>query len=458
MPSAFSGIEMGRRALSAHQQAIDVTGHNIANINTPGYSRQEIVFATTDPYTNPSVRMDLTKGQFGTGVMVQAIRRVRAGYLDGRARDSMSRYGAQTQKSDWLSQAENAFREPGDSGLNAALSRFASAWQNVSKDAQNGGTRAVLIEQAQSFANDINSLANRLDRMAQDADSLIAGKLQEANDLTGRIASLNGEIKKVMAIGQEPNDLRDNRDRLLDRLAELTDFVQTDRADGMVTVSIGGTNVVLDDRNTVLIASSGIASGEIGGIGEAKASIQARRAEIGTLAARIVQDVNTQHRAGFDLDGNAGGDFFTAVPGNEAATMAVSADLTADPRKLAAAETIASAGPPPLPVPGDGDNALKIARLQEQKGMNGGTQTYGEYYTQTVSRLGAESRTALDGLDGEKAYLDALSQQRESVSGVSLDEETLNLIRFQRGYEAAARLVSTMDEMLDTIINGLGTR
>jgi len=453
MSSAFSGIEMGKRALAAHQQAIDVTGHNIANVNTPGYSRQEAILATTDPYTEPSARLDLTSGQFGTGVQMEAIRRIRADFLDRRARDAISRSGSGSQKSDWLTQAEAAFQEPGENGLNAALGRFWNAWQNVSKDPQNTATRAVMIEQAQSFAKSFRGVVGRLDQTLSDADKLLAAKLQELNGLTGRIASLNGKIRQVMALGQEPNDLLDMRDHLLDQLADLADFVQTNRTDGMVTVSIAGVNVVMDDQSLALTDASGIREGQIGGIAEARDIIQAWRDEVNSLASQIIQSVNARHRVGYDLDGNAGGDFFA---GTDATDIAISADLLSDPRRVAAAQTLASTGPPPVPVPGDGSNALGIAQLQQQKLMDAGALTFGDYYTRSVSLLGSQVRSAVDESEGQKAYMDALTRQRESVSGVSLDEEMVNMVRFQRGYEAAAKLITTMAEMLDTIINLIG--
>jgi len=310
-----------------------------------------------------------------------------------------------------------------------------------------------MIEQAQSFAKSFRGVVGRLDQTLSDADKLLAAKLQELNGLTGRIASLNGKIRQVMALGQEPNDLLDMRDHLLDQLADLADFVQTNRTDGMVTVSIAGVNVVMDDQSLALTDASGIREGQIGGIAEARDIIQAWRDEVNSLASQIIQSVNARHRVGYDLDGNAGGDFFA---GTDATDIAISADLLSDPRRVAAAQTLASTGPPPVPVPGDGSNALGIAQLQQQKLMDAGALTFGDYYTRSVSLLGSQVRSAVDESEGQKAYMDALTRQRESVSGVSLDEEMVNMVRFQRGYEAAAKLITTMAEMLDTIINLIG--
>jgi flagellar hook-associated protein 1 FlgK len=260
-----------------------------------------------------------------------------------------------------------------------------------------------------------------------------------------QLADLNKQITSVQALGFPANDLLDKRDYLLDQLAKLTDYVLATDENGAISVSIGSTLLVFGNQYRQLADASDISSGEIGGLKDAEASVQQVLADVNTLAGQIITSVNALHQTGYDLDGNAGGLFFN---GSDAATIGLDPAISSDLRKIAASS---QAG-----VVGDGSIAREIGNLKRQLTMNGGTVSFDDFYNGLVTNLGVAAKNAENSFEVENLVLEQIENQRSSVSGVSLDDEMVNLTQYQRSYEAAARFVTVADSLLDTLINRTG--
>jgi flagellar hook-associated protein 1 FlgK len=467
MWGTFGSIEIALRALQAQRLALDVIAHNIANASTPGYSRQTARLETAPPYPWPGLTASAGAGQLGTGVEVGAVDRLRDAFTDLQLRQQYTLSGYYTVLADGYAQVEAVFNEPSDSGLNEQLGRFWGAWQELSLNPQDTAIRTSVIQSAQNLASLFNGMVDRLRQLQRDLNFRVTSKVAEINELAERIARLNVQIGQVRGTGQNPNDLLDARDRLIDELSRIVRAAFVEDSNGQVTVYIGGRMLVSGDQAFSLSIVPGpggfaqpvwadgapVTFGD--GSGELKALIDLRDAvipgkvaELNDLAGALANAVNTIHRAGWGLDNSTGLDFFVFTAGDEAATLAVNPVVAVDPNKVAAAQ-----GPDS---PGDGRNALAVAQVQYQKLMAANTATLGEYYQQVVGRLGLEARGADDQKANQEVVRQYLEARRESFSGVSLDEEAAKLVLYQRAFEAAARSLSVLDEILDQLINRTG--
>jgi flagellar hook-associated protein 1 FlgK len=431
--STFLGVETTLRGILAQQRAIDVTGHNIANANTTGYSRETADLATTTPLN------DYPAGQLGTGVDVQSYQRIRDSFIDVQLRAQTMKKGYAEAQQDGLSQVELSLNEPSDTGLSNLLSKYWAAWQNVSNAPEDVATRQALVQSAASLANGINSLATQL--------QTISTQTTQQQSLT---------IKASQMAGGQPNDLLDQRDALLDQLSEIGNVTISPTSGnagqlGAVDVTIGGTTLVTDTTaSTLSLPLTSLTSGQLAGMDAVLSAINdpttGYMAKLNTLASTIASATNTQHALGTDLNGNAGGTFFDVTSGSEATTIAVDPALLASPALVAASSNGA---------PGDASNALAIADLQSSN-LIGGTTIDGSY-SQLVTQIGSDSQLAQQNLTNATSLVDSLTNRRSSVSGVSLDEEMANLLQYQRGFQASARALSAMDQMIDQLINHTGT-
>ena len=455
MPSTFMGLEIARRGLSAARLGMEISGHNVANANTPGYSRQRPVLATTDPYTLPSLCRPQEPLMLGTGVEAKKVERVRDSFLDIQVRAEVSGHGTWEVQRDALGEIETVFMEPSESGLSSLFSKFWSSWQELSKNAENTPTRAVLVQNAESLAVAIRHTQSLLDTVRDDQRQLANIYINDINSKARQIAALNVQIANSRAAGDEPNDLLDKRDLLLDELAALAAITVTEDGLGAVKVTAGSAVLVdgkesfdvpqITDWTTDPFVNSPydqFTAGRLYGVRQNLAKVASYAAGLDTLASALISEVNTLHRAGYGLDGTTGTAFFT---GSGASDIGVNPDLAADLGKVAAASVEGA--------PGDGSNALKIARLETAVIEDLGNSTIAGYYQNLVSRLGVEAQEAARMTDNQKALVDQLTARRDSISGVSLDEEMTNLVQYQYAYMACARVITTLDSLLDTLIN-----
>lgn len=218
MAGLFGTLNIATSGLSAQQKAIDVTSHNIANANTEGYSRQRVTLESNSPYTMPSIT-NPSEAQVGTGVSVTSIQRIRDSFLDYQIRTETSTKGTYDKRDSYLSEVENIMNGTSDTGLSTLMSKFYSAWQDLSKNAQNSDARTVVAEQSSALADELNHTYSQLQKLKTDCQSDVKDQVFEVNDTLDQIDKLNQQIKNVKISGNEPNDLMDKRDLLLDKLS-----------------------------------------------------------------------------------------------------------------------------------------------------------------------------------------------------------------------------------------------
>jgi flagellar hook-associated protein 1 FlgK len=468
MISTFLGIETAMRAIMAQRKATETAGHNIANANTPGYSRQRVnLTGSFDPYAVPSLGRPELPGQLGTGVRITDIERVRDQFLDLQVRNESANLGYWEVKRDGLQKVEVILNEPGDNGLNNIMTAFWNAWQELSKNPESLAVRSEVRQRGITLAETIQHLHRQLTQLQADLNFNVGVTVDKINTIATQLADLNWQIARSVVVGDNPNDLRDRRDLLIDELAKLVDISVTEQADGTVAVAIGGRNlvegikadalqVVSDPLNNNFYAvqwSDGtpvdFTSGSLAGmIWTRDTGVANILGQLDELAETLINEVNATHQAGYGLDGSTGNDFFT---GTGAADIAVAAGILSDLNTIAAASDAAK-------LPGDGTNALKLAQLKDALTMPPGspTGTFGDYYRSLVATLGIDTEQALRMAENEEILVNQLENRRQAVMGVSIDEEMANIVKFTHAYQAAARALTTLDEQLDIIINRMG--
>ena len=715
MLSSFGSLNTALRALQAMQQSIQVISHNVANAATPGYSRQKTILAPGTPYSLPATNQYLPFGQVGTGVVIQGVQRFRSNFLDSQIRNEKVTQQGWEVRQGVLQQLEVIFNEPSDTGFNSRLNTFWAAWQTLATSPDSAAARALVAETTLELAAVMRDTDRQFGDLQADLDDRVALQVDQINNLARRIADLNKTIREVQGTGQQPNDLRDQRDQLLTELAGVVDVEAYETDSGSMMVSLGGNLLVMDHvvseiaveqdptngmLNRLVWADSGAVvqlagipleggltaqaadrlSGELGGALVARDLILPEKmAQLDDIAAALIENVNALHQTGFGLSGSAGGGVggTTTVPGtvDGFSTTAPWSGLTSLPdgtyyveirdnnnslefrlvdstgnpvdiddatqpgttttnawqsldlvdgtsfdtgrglvidfsvisdHSLSSANTnvnvgsfslsgvnqgtaelpsdtyytevrdnggvwefrlVDSAGspaqiydavandgsltdnwqaipgtpfsfdtgrgmtiqftagpyveavqggsptPPPIPAanvaytargtqvgtmdngaasvsigsfftgtsardidlsdyikedynriaaaaaadsPGDGSVALAIAQLESAAVLNSDTTTIGDYYKSVITALGQETQQAEVMSANQALLVEHLETRQEAVAGVSIDEESVNMLQYQRTYQAAARVMTTVDEMLDRVINGMG--
>lgn len=463
MTNLLSSINVALSGLLAQQQATTIYEHNVVNVNTEGYHRQEAQVTAAPAVTLSNSYYGTGVGQMGSGVLVTSIKRYSIDFYDTRYRFENQEAAKWSAEQEIVAGLEATLGETSTDGLLPKIDAFFTEWQALSDDPTNTSVRRELLDSGKDLASAINSRYEQIYSVRQQQDLTISQNVAEINQLAERIGSLNREISRVLSIGDSPNDLLDARDLALDRLAELSGATSFEQANGEVTVSIKGHILVgghesyplhteMDTENenlTKIVWSDGRelipTSGKLAGVIEARDSVfSAQRAALNELSMMLKNDVNSIHRSGYGLDNSTNLDFFV---GDNAGSFAVNSDLE-DVEKIAASSAFGSIG--------NNDISLSIYNLRSALTMNSGTATFYQFYNDQVSQLGLTVQRATTNAKSHSLVADALDTQRQSVAGVNLNEEAANMVKSQKAYEAAARLVSTIDEMLDTLINGMG--
>ncbi|HTL19038.1 MAG TPA: flagellar hook-associated protein FlgK [Patescibacteria group bacterium] len=472
MPGLFDTLSLATRAMQAQQAGVTISGQNLANVNNPAYSRQRVNFQTSDAVPLPN-------GILGTGVQVAGIEQIRDGLLDVQIRDETSVGGfwttaqsalqnTQTELGQFLNDTSSTDGTSGASGvagaqgLSTQLSNLFSAFQAVATDPTSVSKRQVLVNQAQTLASSFNQVAARLSSVNDSLNTSISTDTDSANKLLSDIADLNDQITRTeIASGSTANDLRDLREQKLESLAHLTNFQTGTAADGSLTLAIGGVTMIsgakLNDTLQAYDAGAGqlqiraatagttltLSGGSItGAIDTRDGALASLRSGLDSLASQLAIQVNSAYSAGYDLNGNTGAAFFT---GTNAATLGVNSSLADDPSKIQAAGVPGAIG--------DGAVALSVARLAQQTNAALNNQTFGDAYGGIVTDLGNALSNANDQVASQEAVNTMLAKQRDSISGVSMEEELTNLMTFQKAYQASAQIISTVNSMLTSLIN-----
>lgn len=481
MGSTFFGLDIGAKGLTAQQTALNLVAHNIANANTQGYTRQDVIMEASPP-------VKVLAGYVGTGVEITEFRRIREAFLDVQMRTENKNLGEWEVKNDILGKLEVIFSEPSETGLRSVMDQYWEAWQDLSNNPESTAVRTNVKEAGVTLVNTFNTMDSQFFDLQIDINKGIELKVNEINSTARQIQDLNQQIIKAEGTGAKANDLRDKRDLLLEQLSKLIAVDAVEDQDGAVNVTVGGKNLVT--RGTLaelkftdnpvdptqaelewIDPTSGISQGEarITG-GTLKGYLDSRdtvipfyRNNLDTLAKSVAVEVNTVHRLGYGIDAayTHNIDFFTKIaPADDFSTknIQVNPDIVNDINKIAAAmdyDATAVAPDPPV-LKGDGANALDLAQLKNKLTMNANIATFDDYYRATIGQLGVQAQEAQNMVDGRTLLIQQIENKRESVSGVSLDEEMTNMIRFEHAYNAAARVINAMDEMLDVIVNRLG--
>lgn len=449
-------LNIARRGLQAQSHALQVTSHNIANANTEGYSRQRVTMAPSAPVRTPT-------GMLGTGVDIAQIERLREGLWDWQLRAEYQELGRWQEHASALGELEGLLNEPSDTGLSATLQGFWDSWQTLANHPEEAAARQEVRHWGQRLVAAFNGVYRDLGKVQQNLDEQVGLLIGQVNDLARQIASFNVQIAQAEASGLQANDFRDRRDLLLNELSKLVDVQVLEMPSGMVNVTVGGETLVAGDKvrsidvttttvQGVVVHSPRwgvngrevvIRGGRVGGMLEMiNTVIPQYRTRLDTLAAAVASEVNRVHMSGYAPDGSTGIPFFspeTTGAGDIALHPAVVNSLVAIAASLDG-------------TPGNGDIALQISRLKDVPSINNGTESISGFFRSTIAALGLDMQAADNSVEYLNAYIQQLETKRESVSGVSLDEEMANLIAFQRAYQASARVVNVVDELMRTVL------
>ncbi len=450
--SSFSGLNVGLSSLFAQRRGLELTGHNVANANTEGYSRQRVQLQGAGGPTTPALHSRWTGA--GNGVTIAGDERLRDAFLEGQ---SLRERGKDTQlrtQQTTLSRLEGVFGEPSDSGLASQLSDFWSGFDAVAKNPTDRAARSQLLERAATLANGLNDTLSRMDAQVSGSLEKLGVVVSDVNATAETVAALNRAIVSGTRAERNVNDLKDQRDLLVQRLASLTGATVQQGDAGSVDVVLDGRPLVSGRTANALEVGSGAApsvvwsddgaeaatGGEAGGLLHSLNTVVPRYREgLAQVATRLADVVNAQHSAGYDRSGaSPTTDFFVKQPDGR---LVVGIH---DPDRVAASSTGTAGGD------AGGGNALVLAR---QGSLDGGPD---QAYRALVVTLGVEAQTANRSVDIQAAILGQVDAARESDAGVNLDEEMTNMLAYQRAYEGAARFLTSVDQMLDTLINRTG--
>lgn len=451
-------MNTAKQAILSHVTAINVTSGNIANVNTPGYSRLRPVFGSRGVIGEGAVDVQL-------GVEISAIERIYDRYLETQIIQQQQQLGESQVRSDMMGQVEEIFNESSVEGINDLLSEFWNAWSDLSANPDGFEERDALVSASQSLSQVFRERSQELVDLRWDANDALASDIQDLNGYMGRMVELNDKIVEVEISGGTASDLRDKRFELLKTMSGLIGLDYYEASDGSLNVFLANGrslvegshfwaldvvenpangnfyDVMFQDAPEIAINDQ-IGAGEIGGLfGMRDDLIGGYLEDLDTLARNLVTAVNDRHQSGFDTYGNGGGVFFAS--GTGARDMAVDARIAGDSGLIAAAAT----------VNGDGGNAQEIGAIRDALIMKGNTLTAASFYQSLVVRVGVDVRDASRTLEHQTVIQGQYETRMESLAGVSLDEEMMNLVRFQMGYNAAGKLCGVVNEMMDALIN-----
>jgi flagellar hook-associated protein 1 FlgK len=483
MPTFGSVLSVARNAIAVQQAAIQITSHNIANAQTTGYSRQRVEMS-------PNYPLVMSFGSLGTGVEIADITRSRDSFLDAAVRGETASAEGYGMRHDLFSEIEGIMNEPSDAALAETLDAFWNSWADLSNNPGSPVAQSVVRQRGAQVAYMFNSTTTRLNELVNRSGNRLLGTVSEVNALASKIATLNGEITAAESAGNQAPDLRDARDKVADDLSKLGVSRADIQKDGTLSVYIGGVAIVSGGQSRTVDVRAGTTT-SIGIVGDPDALIgvggslaamidfinvdaPATQSRFDELARGIVNGVNEYHASGWTASGDALGSA-NWIPANGPTGSRINffdpASLTAGTIKLSAevqADATVIASGDVQNAPGNNSIALAIGALRDDSGMDAlrtrlgatfasvigfvaGT-SYAEHYRQSVSDVGIQVSDA----DRQKTVFDTLAQQadhrRTSVSGVSIDEELTHLMQYQQAYSAAAKVVSVVDEMMQSLL------
>ncbi|MCC7353526.1 MAG: flagellar hook-associated protein FlgK [Anaerolineae bacterium] len=457
--NSFSGLQIGLSALISQQLLQETIAHNVANVNTPGFSRQKARLVALPP-SNPYSLMPQT----GLGVAVADVRRSASVLLNRQIERESGTLTYWSTVRDGMSEVQSLFLEPGSLGLQAIIDEFWASWRDLSVDPTNPAARATVRQAGETLASNIQRAYQGVSNSMTQLDAELGYSVGRVNLLAGQIAALNKQIQQAVAAGDPANDLRDQRDMLLQQMSTLARVQSGENSDGTLLVIMGGHIIVgasgatpidvrpgVDGFNELVWSDDGsnvvVREGEIGAkLGLRDWAQNQVLADLDRMAAALIQSVNGLHEDGYTPP-PANRTDISFFSGTGAGDIRVSDEVKADLDAIAVAASPNS--------PGDASVALQIAGLQRQESaaLN---DTVGGFYAGFVARLGLNVQQADNMVKSQDSLVQFLNASREDLAGVSLDEEAVQMLGAQRAYQAASRVITAVDEMLDRLINNTG--
>lgn len=457
-------MDTGKRSLMNSQTALQTVGHNIANKSTEGFSRQRVELMSNQPIGEGNL-------QIGMGARAGVVTRVNNPWLEKQIQREGMSMGFQDSRTDALSRVEQIYNEQNNKGLNQYVTDFFNSFRELSNNPESLASRTMVRETAQAMSKDFGRVVSQLKAVQEDLDGQVKTSVDEVNQIAKEIASLNEKIQMIEVQKTPANDERDRRDLLIKKLGEKIDISWAEGRDGMVTITAGRTGILVSgigsselkaaqtsdrDRMEVFFVGTGtpanitdqITGGRIGGALEVRDRVvEDLLNHVDKMAYTLAKEVNAAHIEGYDKNGRKGVLFFEMPESTKGAAASMSLNKTVfnDVSRI-------SAGAQPG-ASGDNTVANVISSLQYRQVMEDGTATLDDYYNTQVGQIGAITQRAIKSQESQKNVLGQLQNIRESISGVSLDEETTKMIEFQKTYDASARLIKTADEMFDTVLN-----
>jgi flagellar hook-associated protein 1 len=455
MPGAFHGLNMASNALRAFQRALDVTGHNISNVNTPGYTRQSIEFRDNDPtkFWMGGVHA------LGNGVTIGSVNRIRDSFLEQRKLGASGDTGKFLQMADSLRNVESLFLEPGGSGIADAMDKFFNAWSSLASNPNEATARMQVQQAGQTLTNRVKTTYLALQDNATFTNDAISDTLNQVQNLSQQVADLNGQIRQKAAEGMEPNDLKDLRDQAVRDLGQLVDIHTHEQPDGTMSVFMNqltlvdsagavATPMTFNTATSTISDASGtydVRSGKLKALFDSAEQIKVYQGNLDSLANELRTQVNTVHMSGINPLGNTGVRFFNdSLPQSGAIDFGLDPAVAADPQAIVSSVAGTT---------GDGGLALSLSRLRDQSQASLGNVTLGRYFDNMVSDIGRKTEYWEAQVSTQGAMNEQIDQQIQSVSGVSLDDEMANMLRFQRSYQAVARALTIFDQTAEDLIN-----
>ena len=423
MSGLLSTLNTAKSGMNVSQVAIQTTSHNISNINTPGYSRQRVNQSASSPYSMPGKNSNFGAGQIGTGAQIDDVTRIRNSFYDYQYRSESHQYGSTSVKYEYFKNIEGIFNEPSDTAISSSLNSFFNSWSELSKDPQSSGVKSVVIENGKYLSNSINSAFKRLESLEEGLDKQSEYIMCELNSMLSQLDKLEKNIKIIQGSGKSPNDFLDQRDQLLDNLSFKLNINDKDVKATLKKAYDANGKVTLDD-----LTKSGVKiSGELEGALSMKEEINKYKDGLKQLANTITSNVNKA----------AGQEIFKAKDGE---LISINPEMLQEPEKINVTADI----------------ALKVYELKSEKvNINGKDMTINTFYNSMIQDLGQSSAAVIRDESNQSKLLENIDSSRSSVSGVSLDEEMISLVQLQHTYSANAKVMSTIDSLLDVVVNGL---
>ncbi|MCX6345965.1 MAG: flagellar hook-associated protein FlgK [Armatimonadetes bacterium] len=481
MAGTFFGISIAQSALAAQRRAMDVLGYNIANANDPTYKRQRMVLVEGSVLAASQEASPIGSSAFGTGVGSGDIERVREPLIENRLRMATQSGANWNYRQKTMSQLEATIGEPSDTGLQNDLDNFWASWQKVATSPESIPIRSALLEDTSALCQRMNYTYMQMGDMIKDLNLAAIDRVKQVNLMANEIGSLNNEIGALSSGAMPVNDLLNRRDALVQELSKQVAINQHGEGKDSFIISIGGSVLVQGTKISELKTSPDISGnqqilwvrdsepialtgGELKAITDIRdTTIPGYLRQMDEMASQLVKTVNEQNRAGVGLNGMAGGDFFEDFPtGTTAANISLHFDgnppnpmnpgVVGHPERIAA--SIAD-DPTTLTINesgvGSGGNAQLIASLKDKPTSTGFT--INQIFRALIGDIGGSAATASTQAKAAELSVEQFVTQQQAVSGVSLDEEMTNMIKFQQAYNSAAKVLTAMDEMLQALVN-----